>query len=469
MSEVALSPLRRHLPLAAESPSGERHHAADGSPFLASWPLSRRFLRTALWCTLTLGASFGALNLLIIHLALGPVPPAHSWVHASFQLIGFVLLFVMGVAYQAIPRSSGVPLRRADLARASFRLTFGGLLLRAYGQFGPVLRGTAPALLLGGVAVLGGVVAFATVLAATWRSVPLPRPKVGAPALAAGTLWWIVAATMLVAGGVRAVRGGDADLGARYNEAFYLAALVGGALSWIEGMVQRMEPTALALQAPRGPLLKLAFVATQAGAAAATIGAAAPPDASAHRLYDVGLVITALAVGAFVLGARVLERPAPRPLSSHLAPLPVRRAVRMAFASAVLFAVLALAYGLFDLAGHVLPTAVWDGARHALALGCVTTLILSLGSHLIPRFSRTPLRHPAWCDAGLVLIGVGLVAREMEVLAPLLSLPKLLWISGPSGIVAATGVGLMATALLGTMRQRPSSAVAPARPGPRST
>ena len=124
----------------------------------------------------------------------------------------------------------------------------------------------------------------------------------------------------------------------------------------------------------------------------------------------------------------------------------------MAFASAVLFAGLALAYGLGELTGHFLPTAVWDGARHALALGCITTLILALGSHLVPRFSRAPLRRPGWRDAGLVLIAVGLVAREMEVVAPLLCLPRLLWVSGLSGLVAATGVGLAAGAILGTMR-----------------
>jgi len=455
MTETAL-PLRRHLPLVSES----REAALESSPFQGSWPLSRRFIKTALWCTLTLGASFGAVNLLTIHLALGPVPPAHNWVHASFQLIGFVLLFVMGVAYQAVPRSCGVPLRRPELARASFRLTFGGLLLRAYGQFGPLLPGTAPSLLLGGLAILAGVIAFAAVLAATWRSAPLPRPRVGAPEIAAGTLWWIIAAVILVLEGLRAVRGGDADLGARYNESFYMAALLGGALSWIQGMVRRIEPTALAFQPPRAPLLGAAFAGSQLGAAAATIGAALPGDPVAHRLFDCGLVLTALALTVFLVGARVFERSAPRPLSSHLAPLAVRRAVRMAFASAALFAALALAYGLSDLAGDVLPTMLWDGARHALALGCITTLILSLGSHLVPRFSGAPLRRAGARDAGLVLIGLGLAGREMEVLAPLFSAPRLLWVSGASGIVAATGVALAASAILGTMRPRRPSLIA---------
>jgi hypothetical protein len=449
MNQTALPP-RRRLPLASES----RGAALESSLFEASWPLSRRFIKTALWCTLTLGASFGAVNLLTIHLALGPIPPAHNWVHASFQVIGFVLLFIMGVAYQAVPRSCRVPLARTELARASFRLTFGGLLLRAYGQFGPLLPGTAPSLLLGGLAILAGVVAFAAVLAATWRSVPLPRPNVGGPEIAAGMLWWIVAATILVLEGIRALRGGDADLGARYNEAFYIAALLGGAMSWIQGMVRRMEPTALAFQPPRAPLLGAAFAGSQLGTAAATIGAALPANPVAHRFFDGGLVVVALALAAFMVGARVFERAAPRPHSAQLAPLAVRRAVRAAFVAAALFAALALIYGLCDLVGHVLPTAVWDGARHALALGCIATLILALGSHLVPRFSGTPLRRAGARNAGLVLVAVGLAGREMEVPASLFALPRLLWLSGPSGIVAATGVALAASAILGTMRPR---------------
>jgi hypothetical protein len=179
---------------------------------------------------------------------------------------------------------------------------------------------------------------------------------------------------------------------------------------------------------------------------------AALPASSVHRLFDVGLVVEALALTGFLAGARLFERASPRPLSPALASPVVRRAVRFAFACAALFAVLALAYGISDLTDHVLPTAVWDGARHALALGCITMLILSLGSHLVPRFSRTPLRRPALRDAGLLLVALGLVGREMQVLAPLLSMPRLLWISGPSGIVAATGVALVASAILATMR-----------------
>src|SRR5262245_30426179 len=88
--------------------------------------LYRRFLVAALLSTTTLAAVFGAFNLFWLHLNLGPVPPIHHQVHAGFQLMGFVLLFVMGVAYHAVPRFLGTALAAPDLARVSFGFAVGG-------------------------------------------------------------------------------------------------------------------------------------------------------------------------------------------------------------------------------------------------------------------------------------------------------------------------------------------------------
>ena len=69
--------------------AAEQETPASGSPATES-ALYRPFLAAALLATLTLGATFGAYNLLWTHLALGPVPPAHNWIHGAFQLWGFV-------------------------------------------------------------------------------------------------------------------------------------------------------------------------------------------------------------------------------------------------------------------------------------------------------------------------------------------------------------------------------------------
>ena len=414
-------------------------------------------MKASLWCTFTLGASFGAVNLLTIHLALGPVPPAHNWVHASFQVIGFVLMFLVGLAYQVIPRSCGVPLAAQRRARATLPLLLTGLLLRMYGQFGPLLPGTPAALLAGGIAILAGIVAFASVLVATWRTAPASKPRVGLAGIATGTAWWVVAGVLLVAEGARAVIHRDADLGARFNEAFYAAALVGGAMSWIQGMFRRIGAATFALRPFETALLTLALVLWQLGTLAATLGACLQPGAGGAQLFDLGLVVLAAATGIFVWGSRVLSTATGQTQAFHLAPAVVRRTVRLAFVAALLFGVLAAVYGGSELTGGVPSRLIWDGARHALALGCITPLILGLGSFIVPRLAGTPLRRTRWRSTGLVLIGVGLLGRECELLASLLAWPPALWISGTSGLVAATGVVLAGGAILGVLRARPQA------------
>jgi len=270
------------------------------------------------------------------------------------------------------------------------------------------------------------------------------------------------------------VRERDADWGARYNEAFYVAALLGGATGWVQGMIRKVGPSLLGLAAPRARLLAPAFALSQLGAVAATVGAALPGTVAGVTAFDAGLVASALGMALFLAGARAFERGAgleielaggtkrvPRP---GVAAPAVRRAARGAFAGAALFALLGGAHGVMDLAGHTPPPALWDGARHALALGFLMPLILALASHLVPIFAglsgpaNAPLPRAAWRDAGLVLIAIGLVGRELQVPAFLLVMPRLLWLSGTSGIVAAVGVGLAAAALLGPLGARSPAA-----------
>lgn len=432
----------------------------------ASWTISRRLLKASLWCTFTLGASFGAANLLTIHLALGPVPPAHNWVHASFQVIGFVLMFLVGLAYQVIPRSCGVPLAAQGRARATLPLLLSGLLLRMYGQFGPLLPGTPVALLAGGIAILGGILTFASVLAATWRTAPPSKPRVGLAGIATGTGWWVLAGVLLVVEGARAVAQHDADLGARFNEAFYAAALIGGAMSWIQGMFRRIGAATFALRPSDTSLLTLALVLWQLGTLAATLGACLQPGTSGARLFDLGLIVLAAATAMFVWGSRILSRATTQTEAFHLAPPAVRRTVRLAFVAALLFGALAAVSGASDLTGRVPSRLIWDGARHALALGCITPLVLGLGSFIVPRLAGTPLRRTRWRSTGLALIGVGLLGRECELLASLLAWPPALWISGASGLVGATGVILAGGAILGVLRARPEADGSPQRGAP---
>ena len=384
--------------------------------------LYRRFVATALIATVTLGASFGAYNLACIQLALGPIPPPHNWAHAAFQILGFVLMFVMGVGYHVVPRFWGKPLAFAWAARASFWLLLGGLLLRTYGQFGAILPMTAAAYRIGATGIFLAVLAFAGVLGATWLAARPARDRFHR-FLAAGTAFYLLAAVL--AGGPQ-----------EWHEAFYRAALFGGTLFWIQGMLLRIGPGFLGLQPQRANWLELAFALGLVGVPLATAG------------NDLGVLLVAFDVIAFATGARLLER------RVHHEDRLLGRTMQFATGATVLFAALAVQYVLSPNPQML----VWDGARHAFALGFVTLTIFAIAGRVLPIFGGTTLAWPRARAFGIVLIAIAIVMREFEVAAALLAIPSLLTVSGLSGVVGATGVALASASILATLRRRGETA-----------
>ena len=419
MHRVDVTRLLTELNQAAEGPA-IKVETAPGPTDL----LYRRFVATALIATITLGATFGAYNLLCIQLALGPIPPPHNWAHAAFQILGFVLMFVMGVAYHVVPRFWGKPLALPTAAKASFWLLLGGLILRTYGQFGAILPMTAASYRVGATGIFLGVLAFLGVLVATWLRAR-PKGERFHRFIFAGTAFWLLAA--VIAGGPQ-----------EWHEAFYRAALFGGALFWIQGMLLRIGPGFLGLQPQRGNWLELAFGLGLVGVPVAVAG------------YDIGALLVAFDVVAFAVGARLLER------RVHHEDRLLGRTMMFATAATLVFAGLTTLY-------VVMPTPqqlVWDGARHAFALGFITLTIFAIAGRVLPIFGGTALAWPRARAIGIVLIATAIVMREFEVASTLLQIPSLLVVSGVSGVVGAAGVGLASASILATLRRRGETKIA---------
>jgi hypothetical protein len=428
--------------------------AARGSPqdklmaLTQAAPVYAPFLKVALIATMTLGATFGAYNLLVLHWALGPIPPAHTWTHAAFQLWGFTLLFIMGVSYHAVPRFFGVNLQIPGLARSTLWISIAALILMTWGRFDELLPATVAALGMGAALQFLAVSGWAIVLWATWRRAR-PAPDPFQSFLAAGTLWWLVAAALLAAGAGSAVWHGGVVWAADLNEAIYAAALFGGALAWIQGMFLRTGPVFLRLSPTRPRVVALAFWLGQAGAALTTVGGAFIGHPRAEVLTDAGLLAAGASVTAFVLGAR--------PFSSRAGQMTLRerefvRLVRLAFGASLLFVALALSYAGAELAGRSPERLLYDGMRHAFALGFVTLMIVAMAGRIVPIFSGADLRWPALRAWGGYLIALSLLLREAEVMVVWLETPSLMHVSGCSGIVGAAGVCAAGFSILGTLR-----------------
>lgn len=153
--------------------------------------------RASIWSTLTLGALFGAFNLLVVHGGLMKNPPSHNQTHAGFQIWGFVFLFVASTSPGAAPRF----VLWATLAAQA---------LTAWGRVGDILPGAVPALIAGALLQLAAVLAWS-------------RKEPG----------WLAAAALLVGGSLDALREGDPDASLRWAQAMYAVALFGAAYPWL--------------------------------------------------------------------------------------------------------------------------------------------------------------------------------------------------------------------------------------------
>jgi hypothetical protein len=403
------------------------------------------FIKTALVSTLTLGASFGAYNLLWIHLALGPLPPSHNVAHAGFQVFGFVLLFIMGVSYHAFPRFMGVELRRRTLARVTLWTAIAALLSICYGRFGALLPGTAPTLLVGALLELVTVAGWAFVLASTARHATSRDPFLRF--LTAGTLWWNVAAVLLVISGVAGVLAGNADAACSWNEAIYAAALFGGAFSWVQGMILRTGPAFLETHADRPKIATAAFALSQLGALLLVIGRARLGETGGSTLTSFGLIATAGSVCTLALAIQ----PFRRGISVEGAAADFRWMIQLAFGAGILFAALATAYALIELLTGGGTKMMFDGARHAFALGFVTLTIFAYAGRVLPVFGGVDLRHARLRAVGGYLIAAGVLLRQAQVAASLGADPRWMMVSGISGIVALTGVVLCSVSIWSTL------------------
>ncbi len=107
----------------------------------------RRFFKAGITVVLSVGALWGAFNLLQIalrqnFLQLRLVPSIHA--HAHAMIFGWVGLFVMGFAYQSFPRFKYTTLWRPDLANLTLYLMLAGIAARMGAEMlQPDFRGLA--------------------------------------------------------------------------------------------------------------------------------------------------------------------------------------------------------------------------------------------------------------------------------------------------------------------------------------
>jgi hypothetical protein len=459
---IALDPLLADVRAAAVRDA--RRLPAAAVPKAPARPFSPEYIAGSLVLTLTLGATTGMINLLRIA-AGGDVPFSHRQMHAHTQILGFAALFLMGIAFHALPRITGVGGGPPRFSKVAFWLMAGGVVLRNFGQpfnLAPVGR---IASLLSGIAELASGCLFAAFVADLIRRTPPGKYGRKDPFLALlgfGTACFLVA---LVIGAVQSVwLAGhfETALPAALVEPFYFAALYGFLLAWVYAFAYRVVALFLGLPAPGTGPARVAL-ALQAGGVLAFLAAWIPglSSSAAAWLRDVGMSGAAVSAIVFVLGAKLLSRPSQPSLAPRGNPL---FAIRAAFVCLMLWAVLEIA-AVFVARATVIPAQnLWwaDAARHVFTIGFVTMIIVGMSLRILPVFSGKTLWSAKLAYATYALILGGVAMRLLQY--PAAFHAKLYEAGSWMGVLVVAGLVLFTVNLVKTMRSSVVPAAAPVVP-----
>ncbi|HSQ01523.1 MAG TPA: NnrS family protein [Candidatus Dormibacteraeota bacterium] len=395
-------------------------------PPAAAPPGSRRFLVTSLLFALTFGTLLGALTLAALTAPVGALVAlpiyAARMAHAHAQVFGFAALFIMGVAYHALPRLVATPLAMPPLVGASYWLQSGGVLAIAVGAF--VAEPLGPALHIAGAAALVlAAIAFAVVIGGTFAAGKTPAERIETWLLA-GCAWLVVASVLALA-----VACGFTAL----VPAMWDAALYGFAASWIFGFGLRMLPAFLHLHAATGWRRAVALMYQAAVLGWVGVVALWPTTPLPAARVLAGAALCA-AVLVYVVRLGIATSP-PRP-GERLA----GRFFEAAYGWLLVWVVcVPAASAVAAYRGGEVPPALIDFGRHAFTFGFLTQMIIGVALRILPALSGAALWSSAWRDATFWLLNGTVALRGLQVVVAFGG-PPLLWpftaVSGALGVAA---------------------------------
>jgi len=390
--------------------------------------LWRPLVVAGLLSTLTVGALSGAIDLWSQQVHLTPVPIDHHRGHGLAQVFGFLLLFTMGLSLHLVPRFFGLAEVARGWARAQAWLGISGLVLVVAGRLGALLPGSWWMGPLGALALWVGVTRWLGLVARGALPAMAGGDRLGFFLLAGTGWWWLAASWLLVWSLGQLVTG---PLAALPLEPLYAAGLVGGAGSWIGGVMLRAGLCVLRLERPSPARQRASFLGWQLAAAGAV---AAGVDASTPALAALGGGLL-VAVGAL------------RPWRGALGSLPGEPPQRRMVQAGLAFLGVSAALTLWRASGVAPAALVADAARHSLSLGFVSLTLFGFAGRMVPGFGGSALVQPRLYALGALFVGAGAAVRLLELWPS----RALLALSGTSGVLAGLGVAAMTGCLLATL------------------
>lgn len=373
--------------------------------------------------------------------------------HGHAQIFGWVVLFIMGFAYQAFPRLWNTTLAMPHLAMNVFMLMLIGIILSTLGIWGAERSSLAESsVMIGGIVQIVAAICFAGQVVMTWKR--SDEPMSPAIAFILGALVWLVLMTTANLWHTLALVQADSREALLTQIATYQAALRdmqvhGLALFMILGVSMRFFPSMFGMATTRtwrGWLgFSLICIAVLAEIALLITSRLAESMAAAKMLPIAWLTLV-IGVGLIVIPWR-LWRPLPKLDRST-------KFVRTAYAwLGVSLIMLLLLPAYMFLQEMAFSHAYYGAVRHAITVGFVSMMIMGVAVKVVPTLSGIDPKElpPLW--TAFILVNVGCALRvSMQVLSDWHAIGFA--VIGMSGVLEVTGLAIWGVGLAWIMIRR---------------
>jgi uncharacterized protein involved in response to NO len=431
--------------------------AAEFSPSIAD-TIYRPFFLAGIATVLTLGCVWGAINLFTIGVKENFSAVAYSWVlaHGHAMVFGFVGFFIMGFAYQAVPRFKHTALWRPRLGFSSLPLMIAGIVLQTVAHLL-----SPPSLSLEVIAStiqLTAVIIFCGVMVQTIRQ--SGKRETYDRFLYAALTWFVIAAIANpIIFKLFELPGSREQLLfnlATFNIPYRDVQLLGLAVVMILGISLRLLPHAYGFREPSRQWASFLFWGVNGSILGGAVFFIAGMTSGNHWL----LMLQWLA--SIVLLIVAIVTPFQYRIFRAVAANENDRGLKFIRAAHVWF-ILATAmlvftpiynFGIYmPITGSHVPFshAFFGAYRHALTVGFIMMMIVGVSSKVVPTLSGVDVRRANSLWPTFVLLNLGNLTRVSFQIATDFS-PSAYKVMGVSGFIEVVGLTLWAYELFANMR-----------------
>ncbi len=429
------------------------------------------FFLAGIATVLTLGCTWGAINLLTIGLRQSFSGANYSWVlaHAHAMVFGFVGFFIMGFAYQAFPRFKHTTLWRPKLAFTALPLMIAGILLQtvAHLLFPPSL----PLEIAAASIQIVAVIIFAAAIVITARRAK--KPEVYDRFVYAALGWFLLAAIANpVIFKLFELPGSREQLLfnlATFNIPYRDVQLLGIAVVMILGVSLRLLPHAYGLREPSRTWQALLFWGVNGSILAGIVFFVAGMASGNHWLLMIQWLTTFVLLAVAIGTPRQYRLFGPVPENERDRGLKFIRAAYVWFIIATAMLVFTPIYNFAIYpavtGSHVPFSHAFFGAyRHALTVGFIMIMIVGVSSKVVPTLSGVDVRRANSLWPTFLLLNLGNLTRVSSQIATDF-FPSAFSVMGFSGFIEVVGLTLWGYELFANMRagkrlERETAAVA---------